>query len=159
MLKLIWLGGLFFSCSAAPFINWKIDGANNNGGTTILNKLQNIGEKVYENKRNFLNGINEKVSNLLWIPPLSSTTETIPTTTIKLPVEVHQQAPLQEDDRLIFSNDNDSDENYTLNLAIYARSSFLSPDDFNPEKSLAAIGPSLTKTVNNNIGLIRENLP
>lgn len=31
---------------------------------------------MYERKREFLNGINEKVSNILWIPPLYTTTET-----------------------------------------------------------------------------------
>lgn len=38
---------------------------------------------MYERKREFLNGVNEKVSNMLWIPPLYTTTEE--TITSKLP--------------------------------------------------------------------------
>ncbi|XP_053695664.1 uncharacterized protein LOC128743164 [Sabethes cyaneus] len=166
MLKLIGLSCLFVTCTGVPFINWKIGDQNSNGGPTIFNKLQDFGEKVYEGKRNFLNGINEKVSNLLWIPPLSTTTEliatstrtTTTTTTTNAPVKIPQHVPYEEDERLIFSsNDNDADH-YTLNLAIYARSSFLSPEEFNQEHSLTAFGSTLAVKVNNNFSLLKNNL-
>lgn len=38
--------------------------------------MSTLKQTVYEKKREFLNGINEKVSKMLWIPPWSTTEET-----------------------------------------------------------------------------------
>uniref|UniRef100_A0A182MNL1 Uncharacterized protein n=1 Tax=Anopheles culicifacies TaxID=139723 RepID=A0A182MNL1_9DIPT len=54
-------------------------------------KVSTIKQTVYEKKREFLNGINEKVSKMLWIPPWpSTTTEEVPT------IVVPQHDPVPE---------------------------------------------------------------
>ncbi|XP_055640498.1 uncharacterized protein LOC129777930 [Toxorhynchites rutilus septentrionalis] len=98
---------------AAPFTGWL--GGQNNVGGGLLGKVHQFSEKVYERKREFFMGINEKVSNMLWI-----TTST--TTEMSKPKKDTQ---FDSEDRLS-STTSDDDEPY---LAIYARSSFLSPDD------------------------------
>ncbi|XP_049287912.1 uncharacterized protein LOC125766212 [Anopheles funestus] len=62
-------------CSTgSPLLNW-----GKKDGDSLLSKVSTIKQTVYEKKREFLNGVNEKVSKMLWIPPWpSSTTEEIP---------------------------------------------------------------------------------
>ncbi|XP_050081957.1 uncharacterized protein LOC126569118 [Anopheles aquasalis] len=55
----------------SPILEWA-----KKDGDSLLGKVSNIKSAVYERKREFLNGVNERVSKLLWIPPLSSTTTT-----------------------------------------------------------------------------------
>ncbi|XP_058450503.1 uncharacterized protein LOC131429968 [Malaya genurostris] len=139
---------------AIPFTDWKLGGQTNFGGGILLNKLQDIGEKVYDRKREFLNGINEKVSNLLWIPPLKTTTEAPTATPVDLYPALYPYPPVQENDQLIFTSDDKDD--YTPNLVIYARSSFLSPDDL-----IEVSTPTARETrvnVINNFSLIRKSL-
>uniref|UniRef100_A0A2M4C060 Putative secreted protein n=1 Tax=Anopheles marajoara TaxID=58244 RepID=A0A2M4C060_9DIPT len=58
----------------SPILEWA-----KKDGDSLLGKVSNIKNAVYERKREFLNGVNERVSKLLWIPPLSSTTtESVP---------------------------------------------------------------------------------
>uniref|UniRef100_A0A182T3T5 Uncharacterized protein n=1 Tax=Anopheles maculatus TaxID=74869 RepID=A0A182T3T5_9DIPT len=62
-------------CTASPLFDW--GKKQDDGG--FLNKVSTIKQTVYEKKREFLNGVNEKVSKMLWIPPWpSSTTEETP---------------------------------------------------------------------------------
>nr|XP_029708828.1 uncharacterized protein LOC115255116 [Aedes albopictus] len=124
-MNLILLLGTTFCVSpaifAAPFSGWLFGGKQIEETTearpNFFNKVQQLGERVYERKREFLNGVNEKVSNMLWIPPLYTTTEE--TITSKLP-HIFQSDPQKYTEM-------DSDE--IQNVEIYARSSFLSPDD------------------------------
>ncbi|XP_058059288.1 uncharacterized protein LOC131210105 [Anopheles bellator] len=59
-------------------------------GSGLLGKVANLSHTVYERKREFLNGVNEKVSRMLWIPPWTTTTTARPlaTTTTEAPREV-----------------------------------------------------------------------
>lgn len=121
---------LVISVSAAPFVNLKLGGENGIGSGLILSKVKDFGEKVYESKRNFLNGINEKVSNMLWIPPLPSTTTTYIDSLEFVPTErFNHDPPVNTHEQLIFSSDVKTESYEEPYLAIYARSSFLSPDD------------------------------
>ncbi|XP_050079170.1 uncharacterized protein LOC126566012 [Anopheles maculipalpis] len=68
---------VLLGCSTgSPLFDW---GKKQDDGGGLLNKVSTIKQTVYEKKREFLNGVNEKVSKLLWIPPWpSSTTEQAP---------------------------------------------------------------------------------
>lgn len=120
---LTFLAILFYASTivaAAPFTGWLFGGKQQNNDVTttrpaLLEKVQQFRDQVYERKREFLNGVNEKVSNLLWIPPLYTTTEVA--TTSEQPHIFYQDPPTEKE----------SDE--LMNVEMYARSSFLSPDD------------------------------
>ncbi|XP_053666035.1 uncharacterized protein LOC128715178 [Anopheles marshallii] len=60
--------------TGSPLLDW-----GKKDGDSLLGKVATIKQTVYEKKREFLNGVNEKVSKMLWIPPWpSSTTEVTP---------------------------------------------------------------------------------
>ncbi|EAT48656.1 AAEL000316-PA [Aedes aegypti] len=142
---------VFSVTSAVPFSGWLLGGRQNEETTearpNFMNKVQQLGERVYERKREFLNGINEKVSNILWIPPLYTTTETsIPPSE---PPYVFQSDPQKYTEM-------DSDEDDVQNVEIYARSSFLSPDDLvnidaPPEPQNK---PTITYNINKNFNIL-----
>uniref|UniRef100_A0A182NTP1 Uncharacterized protein n=1 Tax=Anopheles dirus TaxID=7168 RepID=A0A182NTP1_9DIPT len=56
-----------------PLLDW---GKQDGGG--LIGKVSTLKQTVYEKKRELLNGLNEKVSKMLWIPPYPSTTEEAP---------------------------------------------------------------------------------
>lgn len=61
---------VLLDCSTgSPLLDW-----GKKDGEGLLGKVSTIKQTVYEKKREFLNGINEKVSKMLWIPPWSTTT-------------------------------------------------------------------------------------
>ncbi|XP_041778938.1 uncharacterized protein LOC121597328 [Anopheles merus] len=63
---------LYLGCSTgSPLLDW-----GKQDGSSLLGKVSTLKQTVYEKKREFLNGINEKVSKMLWIPPWSTTEET-----------------------------------------------------------------------------------
>ncbi|XP_055594450.1 uncharacterized protein LOC129745409 [Uranotaenia lowii] len=133
--------------NAAPLLGLgNVIGGGTGSGGGLLNKVQEFGERVYEKKRDFLNGINEKVSNILWIPPL-------PTKVSREEVEHFNLPAAQDHDRLIFS-DTGSDEGYTEpNLEIYARSSFLSPEDLEDRNGPQQTRPNVSVNVKNSFSL------
>ncbi|XP_052867110.1 uncharacterized protein LOC128273217 [Anopheles cruzii] len=55
-----------------------LGGWGKHDGNGLLGKVANLSHTVYEKKREFLNGVNEKVSRMLWVPPWSTTTTTVP---------------------------------------------------------------------------------
>ncbi|XP_062551890.1 uncharacterized protein LOC134217126 [Armigeres subalbatus] len=135
--------------TAAPFTGWLFGGKQNEEPAatrpTIFDKVQQLGERVYERKREFLNGVNEKVSNLLWIPPLYTTTEDALTP----PPHVYHGDPYKY-------TENMSDEDEIPNVEIYARSSFLSPEDLvyattPPEQEKPAM---VTYNINKNFNIL-----
>ncbi|XP_035783324.1 uncharacterized protein LOC118461735 [Anopheles albimanus] len=71
-----------------PILDWA-----KKDGDSLLGKVTELKNAVYERKREFLNGVNERVSKLLWIPPLSSnttTTEPVPMADPTEPTEGQQ---------------------------------------------------------------------
>uniref|UniRef100_A0A8D8B201 (northern house mosquito) hypothetical protein n=1 Tax=Culex pipiens TaxID=7175 RepID=A0A8D8B201_CULPI len=134
--------------NASPFVNLKLGSGNGLGSGLLLNKVKEIGEKVYESKREFINGVNEKISNMLWIPPLPSATTEIPTT------EKQSEWIVEErNDKLVFPSNDELDDYETPNLAIYARSSFMSPDDLVDPKDR----PNVAISVKNNFNLFGKS--
>lgn len=61
--------------TSSPILDW-----GKKDGNSLLDKVTSIKQTVFEKKREFINGINEKVSRALWIPPwpTSTTTEETP---------------------------------------------------------------------------------
>lgn len=148
MKLLLFSGILFFASSivtAAPFTGWLFGGKQNNDATSIrpalLDKVQQFGEKVYERKREFLNGVNEKVSNFLWIPPLYTTTE---------------DAVTPEQPHIFYQDPATETESYELaNVEMYARSSFLSPDDLDDVIAPLENGkPAVTYNIQKNFNIL-----
>ncbi|XP_053673840.1 uncharacterized protein LOC128724102 [Anopheles nili] len=75
------------SSAASPLLAF-----GNQDGGGLLGKVANFKQTVYEKKRELLNGINEKVSKMLWIPPFPSTTTEQPSVDLASP----QQDPVSE---------------------------------------------------------------
>uniref|UniRef100_A0AAG5DUX1 Uncharacterized protein n=1 Tax=Anopheles atroparvus TaxID=41427 RepID=A0AAG5DUX1_ANOAO len=71
--------------SGSPILDW-----GKKDGNSLLDKVTSIKQTVYEKKREFINGINEKVSRALWIPPWTSTTTE--ETAVDIPVQ-HDPVP------------------------------------------------------------------
>ncbi|XP_055599707.1 uncharacterized protein LOC129748926 [Uranotaenia lowii] len=79
---------------SAPFLDLTGSGSGTGG---LLNKVQGFCERVYNRNRDFVNGINEKVSTVLLIPPLPSKNNNDED-------EIQQfNMPLGEEDRLVYS--------------------------------------------------------
>uniref|UniRef100_A0A1Q3G576 Putative conserved secreted protein n=1 Tax=Culex tarsalis TaxID=7177 RepID=A0A1Q3G576_CULTA len=147
-LKVLGVIILMGSVGASPFVNLKLGGGTGLGSGVLMNKVKEIGEKVYESKREFINGVNEKISNLLWIPPLPSATTETPTT------EKQSEWIVEErNDKLVFPSNDELDDYETPNLAIYARSSFLSPDDLVDSRDK----PNVAISVKNNFNLFGKS--
>uniref|UniRef100_A0A2M3ZEF2 Putative secreted peptide n=1 Tax=Anopheles braziliensis TaxID=58242 RepID=A0A2M3ZEF2_9DIPT len=151
----------------SPILDWA-----KKDGDSLLGKVSNIKNAVYERKREFLNGVNERVSKLLWIPPLSSTTtESVPvvepteptagqqpslwwwqTTPKPLPIsttpsviESSSTAPLvvlQDDADRLVFTVADTDELQLPNVSMYARSSFI-PEDQRLTDSIEFVEPDV----------------
>uniref|UniRef100_A0A182JQ79 Uncharacterized protein n=1 Tax=Anopheles christyi TaxID=43041 RepID=A0A182JQ79_9DIPT len=70
---------IYLGCSeGSPLLDW-----GKQDGGSLIGKVSTLKQTVYEKKREFLNGINEKVSKMLWIPPWpSSTTEGTPASAV-----------------------------------------------------------------------------
>ncbi|XP_052897953.1 uncharacterized protein LOC128304765 [Anopheles moucheti] len=77
---------LLGSITGSPLLDW-----GKKDGDSLLGKVATIKQTVYEKKREFLNGVNEKVSKMLWIPPWPSST------TVETPVSgLPQHDPVPE---------------------------------------------------------------
>uniref|UniRef100_A0A2M4CIG2 Putative conserved secreted protein n=1 Tax=Anopheles darlingi TaxID=43151 RepID=A0A2M4CIG2_ANODA len=152
----------------SPILDWP-----KKDGDSLLGKVSNIKNAVYERKREFLNGVNERVSKLLWIPPLSSTTtESVPvvapteataeqqpslwwwqttpkplaTSTAPSVIGSSSEAPLvvlQDDTDRLVFTVADTDELELPNVSMYARSSFI-PEDQRLTDSIEFVEPLIT---------------